>query len=249
LAERRKKAERADDLRVLSIDIGGTGLKASVVDRTGRMLAPKRRILTPYPCPPATLIDAVAELVAPLPEHNHLAIGFPGVVRKGAVLTAPHFGNDTWHGFALAETMSERFGGPARVVNDAELQGLGIVRGKGLEFVLTLGTGAGTALFDDGLIMPHLELAHHPIYKTKTYNTYIGDKALKKIGKKHWRERVGRTIDILTNLLNFDHLFIGGGNARHLRVTSTPSITVVWEDAAFAGGAALWSNTLPKAAH
>jgi len=228
------------ELRILAIDIGGTGLKASVADPSGRLLVPRRRIGTPYPCPPSVMIDAIAGLVEPLPPHNRIAIAFPGVVRRGIIVTAPHFGTEEWAGFPLAAAISERLGGASRMINDAEMQGLAIVRGKGLELMLTLGTGAGTGLFRDGALMPHLELAHHPIYGEKTYNGYIGNAALKKVGKKHWNKRVARTIDILASLLHFDHLFIGGGNARKLSIATSAWMTIVPADAGLEGGAALW---------
>lgn len=229
-------------LHILAIDIGGTGLKASVVDETGRLLVPRRRIKTPHPCPPRVMMEALARLVAPLPPHDCIAIGFPGVVQRNRVVTAPHFGTEHWAEYALAEAASERFGGEARMVNDAEMQGLAVISGKGLELVLTLGTGAGTGLFRDGELMPHLELAHHPIYgKKKTYNDYIGDAALKKVGRKHWNKRVAHTIDVLASLLHFDHLFIGGGNARKIVLETPSSVTIVQNDAGIAGGAFLWS--------
>lgn len=235
-------AKGKEELRILSIDIGGTGLKASVIDANGQMFVPKRRIATPPSCSPSILLDALAKLVAPLPDHNRIAIGFPGVVRDGKVITAPHYGTPEWTGFPLAAVASERFGGPARLVNDADMQGFAVILGEGLEFVLTLGTGAGTALFRDGALMPHLELAHHPIYKKKTYNDYIGAAALEKVGRKHWNERVGRTIDILATVFNFDRLFIGGGNARKLTLEPLPSVTIVSNDAGIEGGAALWQD-------
>ena len=189
------------------------------MDATGHLLVPKQRIQTPYPCTPAVMMDALAELVAHLPGHDRIAIGFPGVVRDNTIVTAPHFQTDKWPGFALADAASKRFGSPARMINDAEMQGLAVIRGKGLELILTLGTGAGTGLFRDGKLMPHLELAQHPIYgKKMTYNDYIGEAAFKSTGKKHWNERVARVVEILASLLHFDHLFIGGGNARKLKL-------------------------------
>jgi polyphosphate glucokinase len=228
------------ETRILAIDIGGTGLKASVVDASGCLLVPRERIATPYPCPPSVMLDALADLIDPLPPHDRIAIGFPGVVHGGNVVTAPHFGTEAWSGFPLAAATSERFGGPARMVNDAEMQGLAVIRGKGLEFLLTLGTGAGTGLFRDGALMPHLELAHHPIYGEKTYNGYIGNAALKRVGKKHWNKRVARTIDVLASLLHFDHLFVGGGNARKLSIATSVWMTIVSNEAGCEGGAALW---------
>jgi polyphosphate glucokinase len=168
------------------------------------------------------------------------------VVRDGRVVTAPHWGTKAWANFALARILSRRLGdAPARLINDAEMQGLAVLRGEGLELLLTLGTGAGAALFRDGEIMPHLELAHHAIHKGSSYNEYIGDAALKKIGKKQWSKRVARTIDILHSLLDYDHLFIGGGNATKITIRLPDNATVVSNDAGIEGGAALWRAGLP----
>jgi polyphosphate glucokinase len=228
-------------LRVLGIDIGGTHLKASVVDASGRLLAEKRRIATPYPCLPGIMLDALAKLVKPLPAYDRVSMGFPGVVRDGRVVTAPHYGTPDWAGFPLADEMSKRLRGlPAKLINDAEMQGLAVITGRGLELVLTLGTGAGTGLFRDGAIMPHLELAHHPLHGDKTYNEYIGIHALKKAGARRWNKRVLATIDILFSLLHYDHLFIGGGNAGKITGELPPSVTLVSNDAGIEGGAALW---------
>lgn len=228
---------------ILGIDIGGTHLKAAIVDAKGKLLTEKRHVPTPYPCLPPVMMKALVELVSPLKSYDRISIGFPGVVRDGKVLTAPHYGTDKWAGFPLAEELSRRLGGhPAKLINDAEMQGLYVVKGRGLELVLTLGTGAGTALFQGGKLTPHLELAHHPIHKKKTYNDYVGDKALKKIGKKRWNKRVRKTIDILYALLFYDHLFIGGGNSVHIEGELTGGITLVSNDAGIEGGAALWRD-------
>ncbi|MGH8431680.1 MAG: ROK family protein, partial [Solimonas sp.] len=153
----------------LAIDIGGTGLKASVLDETGEMLVKRVRVATPYPCPPSVMVEALVKLVKPLPDFTRISIGFPGVVRHGRVITAPHFHDKKWSDYPLAGTLAKRLGKPARLLNDAEVQGLGIIRGKGLEVVLTLGTGVGSAVFEDGKLTPHLELAHHPLRKGMTY--------------------------------------------------------------------------------
>ncbi len=227
--------------RILGIDIGGTYLKAALIDARGRMVTDKLRVRTPDPCPPAVMVDALVRLVKPLPPFECIAIGFPGVVRAGRVLTAPHWQSRHWTNFELAKTLSRRLGGaPARLINDAEMQGLAVIRGSGLELVLTLGTGAGTGLFRDGDIMPHMELAHHPIHGNMTYNDYVGDAALKHCGRKRWNRRVERTIGILESLLHYDHLFIGGGNARKVSLQLPRNVTLVSNDAGIEGGAVLW---------
>jgi polyphosphate glucokinase len=235
-----KSSKTLPKLNVLSIDIGGTGLKAALVDLEGKLLTERVRVATPYPCTPTVMVDSIAKLVAPLPKHQRLAAGFPGVVRDGKVLTAPHFGTPQWAGFAFGDALSQRLGGACLLINDAEMQGLAAIRGRGIELMLTLGTGAGTGLFRDGEIMPHMELAHHPVHKDKSYNEYVGDKALRKAGKKQWNKRVGHVLDILYALLNFDHLYIGGGNSRLITFELPKSVTLVPNDAGIEGGGVLW---------
>jgi polyphosphate glucokinase len=160
--------------QTLAIDIGGTGLKADVLDSEGRIMAKPLRVPTPYPLSPEVLLDTLGELVEPLPSYDRVSVGFPGVVRDGRVVTAPHFGTEMWRGYPLETTVSHRFGKPARLLNDADVQGLGIVAGCGLEVVLPLGTGVGSAVFSDGRLAPHMELARHPIHKNKpTTNTLV----------------------------------------------------------------------------
>jgi polyphosphate glucokinase len=191
--------------RTLVIDVGGTGLKASVLDGTGRMVVPRVRLATPYPCRPATLLRAIANLIAPLPPFDRISSGFPGVIREGRVITAPYFEAEAWRDYPLEAALSRKFGKPARLLNDAEVQGLGIVAGLGLEVVLTLGTGVGSAVFSNGRLTPHLELAHHPIHDDKTYDDYIGNETRLKVGARKWNRRVLKTIDIVHSLLHYDN--------------------------------------------
>lgn len=237
----------------LAIDIGGTGLKASVLGPDGRLLADRVRVSTTYPCPPARMVDMLVKLVAPLPPADRASAGFPGVVRKGKVLTAPHFITESgpgtrilpelekaWEGFDLAGALEAKLGHPVRVANDADLQGWAVVSGSGLEMVITLGTGIGSALFMDGKLAPHLELAHHPFRKDQTYNEQIGDAALRRIGTKKWRKRVLQAITNFDVLVNYDRLYLGGGNARHMTGHVEPSITIVDNVAGILGGIKLW---------
>ena len=112
-------------------------------------------------------------------------------------------------------------------MNDADVQGFGAIRGVGVEMVVTLGTGCGTAIFDDGRVMPHLELSHHPVRGKKTYDEYVGRAALEEIGKKKWNRRVARVIDVLRTVVAFDHLYIGGGNAKHIKLDLPDDVSIV----------------------
>ncbi|MCK0207375.1 ROK family protein [Starkeya koreensis] len=225
---------------ILAVDVGGTGLKCAVIDDHGTMISERERVDTPHPCPPQALLDAYAGMAPKLPAFDRIAIGFPGVVRNGTVLTAPNLGAEAWAGFALADAMASRLGAPARLINDAEMQGLGIISGKGLEMVLTLGTGAGTALFRDGVLMPHMELAHHPVHDNLTYDEYLGVAAYEKHGRKHWNHHVGRVIELLYVLLHYDRLYLGGGNSKHVDLDLPGNVVIASNDAGLTGGAALW---------
>ncbi len=216
----------------LAIDIGGTGLKASVLDLAGAMVADRVRVPTTYPMPPTGdggMVPKLAKLVSSLPGADRVSAGFPGMVRNGRVLSAPHFSTRggpgtpvdsrleaAWSGFDLAGALRDALGMPTRVANDADVQGAAVVAGKGLELVITLGTGFGTAVFLDGRLLPHLEIAHQPFRKGETYNEQLGERTRKEIGEERWNRRVRKAVETLEALLFFDHLYVGGGNARRV---------------------------------
>lgn len=250
-------AEPEDGPRTLAIDVGGSGLKAAVLDVAGTMVGDRARVPTPYPCPPEVLVRTLSELVAPLPSYQRVSVGFPGMVRSGWVLSAPNLSRAAgpgskvssdlrraWSNVDLAATLQETLRAPTRVVNDAEMQGAEVVRGQGLEMVVTLGTGFGTALFLDGRLTPHLELGQHPFHKNKTYDQRLGEAARKRIGKARWNRRVARAVRTLDVLLRFDHLYIGGGNSRRVTVDLGPNVELIDNVAGILGGVRLWDTDL-----
>jgi len=228
--------------RTLAIDVGGTGLKASVIDDTGRLLTDRVRVDTPVGSPPREIVEALARLVAPLGSFDRVSVGFPGVVRNGRVLTAPNLDNKGWKDFALAGALGRALGKPVRVANDADVQGLAVIAGKGVEMVITLGTGFGTGLYLDGRLAPHLELSHHLFRKGETYDDHLGNAARKRVGNGRWNKRVRKAIRTLRALTSFDHLYIGGGNAKKIDFELDPDVTVVSNDAGIRGGIALWQD-------
>ncbi len=243
----------------LAVDIGGTGLKASVLDANGAMVADRVKIPTPYPLPPDKLVASLRRLVAPLPKAERAACGFPGMVRDGVVLSAPHFvsvagpGTDVdhhlvkaWQRFDLAAALTEAFGIPTKAANDADIQGAAVVQGKGLELVITLGTGFGTGLFYNGELLPHLEIAHQPFRKGEDYDQQLGEATRKTIGETRWNKRVMKAIDHMRSLTLFDHLYIGGGNSRRVLRRHLPDdVTVVDNTAGILGGIRLWVPKQP----
>jgi polyphosphate glucokinase len=132
------------------------------------------------------------------------------------------------------------------ILNDASVQGLGVIEGSGLECVLTMGTGMGFALFHDGHLAPHLEMSRHPIRKNKTYNEFVGNAALEKIGKKRWRKRMQEVIEIMATVVSYDMLYIGGGNARHIKTPLPSRVRLVPNSAGITGGVRLWDARMDE---
>jgi len=226
--------------RTLAIDIGGSHLKAAILDDDGEMISERKSVDTPPECPPALMVKLLAQLVAPLKPFDRVSVGFPGVVRRGTILTAANLGEKAWKYFDLDMALTERLGKPVRVLNDADMQGLGAIRGTGVEVVITLGTGLGSSVFEDGRLSTHLELAHHPFRKGETYEEQLGNAALKKIGKKKWNERVAEAIENLRGLTHFNHLYLGGGNTRLVTLDLPDDVTAVSNDLGMQGGIWLW---------
>lgn len=226
----------------LAIDIGGSGLKAAVLDASAAMLSDRARIDTPVGAHPDAVVALLAELCAEMPPYDRIGAGFPGMVRDGVVRTAPNMGHDAWRGFDLAGALSARLGRPARVANDADVQGLAVVAGEGIEMVLTLGTGFGTALYDDGRLCPHLEISQQPFRKGESYDEHLGNFARKAVGNQKWHRRVLRAIDNMRELVHFDRAYIGGGNAKKLGPDLPDDVTVVDNLAGISGAVALWRD-------
>jgi polyphosphate glucokinase len=226
---------------VLTFDIGGSNLKATVLNAAGERIQDYTKLPTPTPATPKNLVAGLVKLAASFSDFEKVSAGFPGYVRDGVVRTAPNLGNEYWNGIPLAEQLSQALGRPVRVVNDADLQGLGVVRGQGLEMVITLGTGFGTALLLDGKLLPHLEIGQHPVTKSKNYDQFVGDKALLAHGEERWNERMQHVIGLLKTTFNYDALYIGGGNAKKLTFTLDDNVTLVSNKDGIRGGARLWS--------
>ncbi|HYE75459.1 MAG TPA: ROK family protein, partial [Blastocatellia bacterium] len=134
---------------------------------------------------------------------------------------------------------------PVRVINDADMQGLAAVNtlgGKGVEVVITLGTGMGSSVFENGELGPHLELAHHPFRKGQTYEEQLGNVAFEEVGKQRWNRRVKLAIETLRTLTLFDHLYIGGGNAAHINFKLPAKVSIISNKLGMIGGVWLWTS-------
>jgi polyphosphate glucokinase len=242
--------------RTLCIDIGGTGLKAAVCDNDGNMVTERVKIKTPYPNPPEKLIESLHTLVKDIGKYDRISVGFPGLVREGVVHLAMAFSRisyggpedpelkASWIGFDLQTALEKSFKKPVRVANDADVQGCAVVTGKGFEFVMTLGTGVGGALFLNGVLQPHLELGHAPFRKGETFEQQLGNVVRREIGNERWIKRVQKAIPAYDGFLFFDHMHIGGGNAKYLLETELPpNVSIVSNMAGLLGGVRIWDST------
>jgi polyphosphate glucokinase len=234
-------AAQTVDPRTLCIDIGGSGIKALVVGTDGKPLTERLRVDTPRPATPKALVKAILGLAKQQGEFDRVSVGFPGVVRKGVVETAFNLHKD-WIGVNVDRTLTKELGKPVRAANDADVQGLGAVKGEGVELVITLGTGFGSALFVEGRLVPNVQLGHHAGWNKKTYEEELGQKALKKAGKKKWNRRVRKAIASLAALFNYDRLYIGGGNAGKIDFELPARVKIVSNVEGLLGGLALWNG-------
>ena len=231
--------EQQVDAITLALDVGGTGVKGCLLNPQGKPISERLRYETPNPATPDAVLSLLDEIVSKLGSFDRASVGFPGVVKKGATLTA-HNLNPKWVGFELQKVLTRRWKKPVRVANDAAVQGLAAIEGKGVEIVITLGTGFGSSLYIEGKLVPGLELAHHPWRKDKTYEDFLGRRGLQKYGRKRWNKLVAKAIPQIESLFNYDHLYIGGGNATKIDFDLPRHVTRIPNEDGLLGGVALW---------
>ncbi|HLW72338.1 MAG TPA: ROK family protein [Candidatus Binataceae bacterium] len=227
--------------RTLAVDIGGSGIKTIVLDPYGAPITERNRIATPPRATPDQVLGVIAKLAAAQGPFERVSAGFPGVIKNGATFTATNLGKG-WIGFQLAKAVSESLGRPARVANDADIQGLGVISGHGVELVITLGTGLGSVLFVDGHRI-HIELSHHPFRKGLSYEDELGKRALKSGGGKKWNKRLLEAITLLKQTFIYDRFYIGGGNTKFITIKLPPEVTIVSNESGLLGGIKLWEDS------
>ena len=226
------KPEEADltQRRTLVIDVGGSGIKATLLNDLGKSVSERLRRESPSSGMPGAVMDIIVALATQLEPFDRISVGFPGVVINGIVKQAPNLAKE-WQGFNIAEVLQARFKKPIRVANDADVQGFGAIAGTGVELVVTLGTGVGTSLFVDGRLVPNLEIG-----RDKLRNS-----ALQKVGKKRWNRRLLRFITRLDEIFHFTKLYVGGGNSKEVDVSLLPAnVTIISNLNGLNGGIALW---------
>jgi polyphosphate glucokinase len=233
-------AKAAEKPITLAIDIGGTGIKAEKLDAKGRAVSDRVKLATPHNATPKRILKIVEKIAKDLGTFDRVSIGFPGVVKEGVIYTAVNLGKG-WKDYPLQKEISKRLSKPVRMANDADVQGLGCISGRGIELVVTLGTGFGSVIFVEGNRI-HLELGHHPFHKGKTYEDELGNRALEKKGKKKWNRLLSEAIGDLQRTFNYDRLYIGGGNARLITVKLPSNVKIVSNVEGLLGGIKLWAG-------
>ncbi|SFJ80857.1 ROK family protein [Cellulomonas sp. KH9] len=248
---------RGPEPYTLAVDCGGSGIKASVLDAAGTLHVPAVRVPTPYPLPPDRLADTISDIASGLPHAQRATVGVPGMIRHGVVVATPHYVTRSgprsavlpelltaWSGCDVQALLTQRLGVPTLVLNDAEVHGAGVVSGTGLELVLTLGTGLGSALFDGGRLAPHLELSHAPVRWGTTYDAYIGEHERARLGDALWSRRVRKVVEGFRPVFRWDRVYLGGGNARRVTAATLDrlgdDLVVVPNQAGIVGGVRAW---------
>ena len=215
-------------MNVLVIDVGGTHVK---ILASGQKT--ERRMDSGPALTAAQMVASVRELAKGW-QYDRVAIGYPGVVVRNRPATEPHNLGKGWVGFDYEKA----FGVPVRIINDAAMQALGGYKGGKLLF-LGFGTGLGTAMIVDGVVVP-MELAHLP-YRKKTFEDYVGERALERDGRKKWRKHVADVIARLIAALEPEDVVLGGGNAAN--IAELPTIARIGANSnAFPGGIRLWAD-------
>jgi polyphosphate glucokinase len=219
-------------MNILVIDVGGTHVK--ILASGGK---DKREIDSGPTLTARQLVSSVKKLADGW-EYDVVSIGYPGPVVHDRPMAEPHNLGKGWMGFNFAAA----FKLPTKVINDAAMQALGSYRGGKMLF-LGLGTGLGSTMIVDGIVQP-MELAHLP-YKKRTYEDYVGARALEEFGKKAWRKHVEDVVECLVAALQPDDVVLGGGNAKKLK--ELPPLCRLGDNAnAFKGGFRMWEGPLAE---
>jgi polyphosphate glucokinase len=223
------KKKRSGARRVLVVDIGGTNVKLLATGMGEPLKIPSGKDLTPRAMVKKVL-DATSDW-----KFDVVSIGYPGPVREERPLSDPPNLGKGWMDFDFAKAFKR----PVKMLNDAAMQALGSYQGGRMLF-LGLGTGLGSAMVIDGIVVP-MELAHLPYKDGGSFEDAVGVRALEDVGKKKWRKNVEDVVARLRAAVVADYVVIGGGNVKRLK--EMPEASRQGSNAnAFAGGFLLWKD-------
>ena len=218
-------------MEILGIDVGGTGIKAAIVDTATGEQGERLRIATPRPATPAAVAGVLKSLLAHHGWQGLVGMGFPAAIQNGVARTAANV-DKSFIGLPLAEYFSRETGAPFFVANDADVAGLAEMRfgagqgQSGTVLIITIGTGLGTALFHDGRLLPNTELGHILLKNGQEAERYASEavRVTRKLKWKDWGERLNLYLGTMEHLLWPDLIILGGGVSDKLRKFS-PTLT------------------------
>ena len=217
-------------MKILVIDVGGSHVKLLATGKRAPLRLPSGPDLTPD-----AMVAEVKTAVADW-QYDVVSIGLPGPVSDNKPTAEPVNLGDGWTGFDYEKA----FGVPVQMVNDAAMQALGSYEGGRMLF-LGLGTGLGSTLVRDGIVIP-LEMAHLPYRKDRSYEDYLGEAGRERLGEEKWEKHVRKVVQLFLAALNADYCVLGGGNVRHLK-TLPPNCRRGNNTHAFRGGYRLWQKS------
>lgn len=221
-------------MHILGIDVGGTGIKAAVVDtETGALVSERIRIVTPQPASPAAIGATLKELVTQHRWSGPIGIGFPAAIAHGIARTAANI-DKAFIGLPVTEYFSQQTDNPVYVANDADVAGLAEMRfgagkgNRGVVLIVTIGTGLGTALFIDGRLLPNTELGHLFLENGVEAERYASEtvRVTKDLKWREWGVRFNLYLTTMEKLLWPDLIVLGGGASDKLHKFS-PLISTV----------------------
>lgn len=206
-------------MNILGIDVGGTGIKCGLVDvQSGELTTDRLRIATPEGAKPEDVSGVIKDMVRHFDYHGVIGVGFPSLIRSGVVMIAANI-DKSWIGINAGELFEKKTGCQAYVINDADAAGLAEMRfgaakeyPKGVVLFLTVGTGIGSALFVNGILLPNTELGHLEL-RGKDAERRASDSARKrkKLTWKEWAQDFQEYLDHVSLLFSPDVIILGGG--------------------------------------
>ncbi|NNM58815.1 MAG: ROK family protein [Legionellales bacterium] len=213
-----------------------------IANKKGKPITPYLCELTPKPAVIGAVLNQIQMMIDSFTvKFDRVSAGFPGVVHHGIIITAPHMDSSCLT-INLQDELMHLTNKPAHVINDADMQGYGMVNGDGVELVITLGTGLGSALFLQGKLLPNLELAHHPFRDNKTYEQILGMAALKQHGIQKWHDFLKQAITLWSQTFNYNQLYLGGGYAEKIDFILPEKVKISDNSTGILGGVKLWGK-------
>ncbi len=209
-------------MEILGIDVGGSGMKAALVNtETGEMLTKRHRIPTPKSRTPEAMADVIAQLVKHFDYSGPVGCGFPTVIKKGICKSAGNL-DPSWLGVDVDKLFEEATGQQFSVINDADAAGYAVMNhgvGKGLEglvLIITIGTGLGSGAFFNGELLPNFELGQIPYKDFKKIETWAAGSAMERenLTYKKWAKRFNKFLNIVDLIVSPDHIILGGGASK-----------------------------------